>query len=62
MKMKKYIVRDGYIFTFRYMEHGFPIYSSMGGLTVADDSEIRNGFDTREEVEKYAKERYGHAD
>lgn len=62
MKIKEYIVRDGYIGVYQYKDYyGFYIYRFPGGDTVADDSEIRNGFDDRESAEKYAMENYGHA-
>ena len=61
--MKKYIVRDGYIGVFQYMDFGeFPVYRFPGGDSIADEYELRSGLDTREDAEKYALENYGYAD
>ncbi len=59
-KPKKYIIHDGYIGVFIRYEHGIPIYRFPGGDCIGTETEI--GFDAREEAEKYAMERYGHAD
>ena len=49
--MKKYIVRDGYIGVFQYIDRlGFPIYRFPGGDNVAGDDEIEKGFDTWQEA------------
>lgn len=49
--MKKYIVRDGYIGVFKYIDRlGFEIYQFPGGESVADDAEIQKGFDTWQEA------------
>lgn len=62
-KYKKYIVRDGYIGAFSHLDFGeFPVYLFPGGGSVADEQEMRHGFDTREEAEEYAMKEYGHAD
>lgn len=58
--MKKYIVHDGYIGVFSRYENGFEIYRFKGGECIGDNTSI--GFDTREEAEKYALEKYGHVD
>lgn len=44
---------DGYIGVFQYLECGkFPVYRFPGGERVADDWEIRNGSNKREDLEK----------
>jgi len=49
--MKKYIIRDGYIGVFQYIDRlGFPNYRFPGGVSVAGDDEIEKGFDTWQEA------------
>lgn len=49
--MKKYIIRDGYIGVFQYIDRlGFPNYRFPGGISTASDDEIEKGFYTRQEA------------
>lgn len=53
MKYPKYIKSyDGYIGTFQYLDFNtFPVYRFPGGCRVADDIEVKNGSDNREDLE-----------
>jgi hypothetical protein len=57
MKYPKYIkTSDGYIGTFQYLEFGeFPVYRFEGGDRVADNWELANGSDNREDLISCAK-------
>lgn len=48
----KYILTgDGYVGVFAYFDFGeFPVYRFEGGCRVADNVEIQNGSDDREEL------------
>lgn len=50
----KYVkTADGYIGTFQYLEFGeFPVYRFPGGDGIADNWEIANGSDNKEELER----------
>ena len=52
MKYPKYVkTSDGYIGTFQYLEFGeFPVYRFEGGDRIADNWELANGSDNREEL------------
>lgn len=52
MKYPKYIkTSDGYIGTFQYLDFGeFPVYRFEGGDRIADNWELANGSDNREEL------------
>ena len=49
----KYVkTSDGYIGVFRYLDFGeFPVYRFPGGERIADNCEIENGSDNREDLE-----------
>lgn len=51
-KYPKYVKTcDGFIGVFRYMESGeFPVYCFPGGYRIADDWEIENGSDNRNDL------------
>lgn len=51
-KYPKYVKTcDGFIGVFRYMAYGeFPVYRFPGGQRIADDFEIENGSDDREDL------------
>ena len=48
----KYVkTADGYIGVFRYLDFGeFPVYRFPGGERIADNCEIENGSDNREDL------------
>ena len=48
----KYVkTADGYIGVFRYLDFGeFPVYRFPGGERIADNWEIENGSDNREDL------------
>lgn len=52
-KFPKYVMTsDGYIGVFRYLDFGeFPVYRFPGGERCADNWELANGSDNREELE-----------
>ena len=52
VKYPKYIkTYDGYIGTFSYLDFGeFPVYRFPGGERIADNWEIENGSDNREDL------------
>ena len=52
MKYPKYVkTSDGYIGTFQYLEFGeFPVYRFEGGDRIADNWELANGSDNREDL------------
>ena len=52
MKYPKYVTTaDGYIGVFQYLEFGeFPVYRFEGGDRIADNQEIANGSDNREDL------------
>lgn len=53
-KFPKYVRSfDGYLGTFRYLDFGeFPVYRFDGGERIADEFEIKNGSDDKEEIMK----------
>ena len=53
-KYPKYVKSaDGYIGTFVGLEYGeFPVYRFEGGDVIADNWEIENGSDNREDLQK----------
>ena len=52
-KFPKYVMTsDGYIGVFRSLDFGeFPVYRFPGGERIADNWELANGSDNREELE-----------
>ena len=54
MKYPKYIkTEDGYIGTFKCLEYGeFPVYRFEGGDRIADNWELENGSDNRDDLLK----------
>lgn len=53
-KFPKYVkTYDGYIGTYQYLDFGeFPVYRFPGGNRIADNWEIANGSDCREDLEE----------
>lgn len=50
-KYPKYIKRDEYIGVFQYVDYGgFPIYRFPGGDSMADEQEIKNGSNKKEDL------------
>ena len=52
MNYPKYVTTfDGYIGTFQYLEYGeFPVYRFEGGDRIADNWELANGSDDRQDL------------
>lgn len=52
MNYPKYVKTfDGYIGTFQYLEYGeFPVYRFEGGDRIADNWELANGSDDRQDL------------